>query len=107
MSSEQQSSGQDAKCDMRTAIDRVVAQGPRFLQHEIDADQMAHLMVSAVADHEAQAEGKPDDSSPEARALTKVLHELKTCGSGYLAGRCDADCVARTIRWLVGEFAPS
>lgn len=94
---------------MRATIDEVVAVGPRFLQGEVDADAMAAAMVQAVkryADGEP-ADGRAAPRSREAAALHRVLEELETCGSGYLAGRCDAACVARTMTFMVEEFGPS
>lgn len=92
---------------MRAAVDQAVAIGPSFLRGEIDADQMANTMIRAVrgyAEHERTAGGDGRPHDPEAIALQRVLSELLGCGSGYLAGQCDADCVARTMTYMVGEF---
>ncbi|MEB2313583.1 MAG: hypothetical protein OZ921_14655 [Sorangiineae bacterium] len=94
---------------MRATIGEVVAVGPRFLHGEIDADAMAAAMVGAVKRY---AEGEPAGGraaprSREAAELHQVIEELETCGSGYLAGRCDAACVARTMTFMVEEFGPS
>lgn len=92
---------------MRAAIDRAVAVGPDFLRGDVDADHMANTMVAAVRAYasEARANGSGDrPQSAEARALQGVLAELAGCGSGYLAGRCDAACVARTMTQIVREF---
>lgn len=106
-------SEEDRAAPMRAAVDRALAVGPGFLRGEIDADTMATAMVQAVRGYtEQQAEQEraagamppPTPGSPAAE-LRAVLAELLTCGSGYLAGRCDADCVARTITYLVGEYA--
>ncbi len=95
---------------MRAAVDSAVALGPGFLRGEVDADAMANAMVAAVRgyveqDKAAGGDGRPADA--QARELYPALEELITCGSGYLAGRCDADCVARTMTEMVREFAAS
>ncbi len=92
---------------MRAAIDKVVAIGPDFLAKKIPAGKMAHTMVKAVEDYTEQAkkEGNSHPQSNEARELQEVLQEIAGCGSGFLADRCDADCVARTISYLVDEFS--
>jgi len=92
---------------MRTAIGQAVATGPAFLRGEVDADHMAHAMVSAVrgyaeAERTAGSDGRP--RGQEAAELQQVLAELMGCGSGYLAGRCDGACVARTMTAMVREF---
>ena len=92
---------------MRAAIDRAVSVGPSFLRGDIDADRMASTMVHAVrsyADAEPAAGDDGAPRNPEARALQETLAELMTCGSGYLAGRCDAACVARTMTQMVREY---
>ncbi len=93
---------------MRAAIAQAVAVGPDFLRGEVNADHMANTMVAAVrgyADGEraAGSDGQPHDA--QARELHNVLAELMACGSGYLAGRCDAACVGRTMTQMVEEFA--
>ncbi|MBN9607727.1 MAG: hypothetical protein BGO26_09680 [Actinobacteria bacterium 69-20] len=95
---------------MRAAVDSAVALGPGFLRGEVDPDTMANAMVAAVRDYverdkAAGGDGRPTDA--QARHLYPALEELMTCGSGYLAGRCDADCVARTMTEMVHEFAAS
>lgn len=100
---------------MRTAIEPVVVMGPDFLTGQSTADEMAHTMVGAVetfisreqALEKAGAQAGGGSTAATVRAaseLEAVLHEIYVCGSGYLAGRCDADCVARTITQIVGEF---
>lgn len=92
---------------MRAAIDRAVAVGPGFLHGDIDADCMANTMVGAVRDYTEQERAAGGNGVPQgtqARELQQVLAELMACGSGYLAGRCDAACVARTMTQMVGEF---
>jgi len=91
---------------IRSAIQKVVAVGPDFLNHKIAADEMAHTMVKAVDDYVAlaQKEGSLQPQSNEAEELQGVLSELKGCGSGFLADRCDDACVARTITYMVNEF---
>ena len=92
---------------MRAAVDQAVAFAPKFLRGEADADQMAHTMVQAVQawqeqERAAGGDGRPHDAS--ARELHAVLAELMACGSGYLAGRCDGACVARTMTHIVAEY---
>lgn len=92
---------------MRAAIDRAVAVAPGFLHGAVDADHMARTMVGAVRSYIEQDRADGGDGngrSPEARQLQNVLAELMACGSGYLAGRCDAACVARTMTQMMREF---
>lgn len=91
---------------MRATVRRAVQVAPRFLKGEIDADHMANTMVGAVNDY-AQAEraaGAEPIRGEEAETLAEVIRELRACGSGYLAGRCDGACVGRTMTYLLGEF---
>lgn len=92
---------------MRAAVDQTVAVAPGFLRGDVDADHMAHTMVQAVNHYTEQERAAGSDGTPrdaEARALHGTLAELMACGSGYLAGRCDAACVARTMTQMVREF---
>lgn len=92
---------------MRSAIHKAVAVGPDFLRGTVDADHMANTMVAAVRGYAEQERAAGGDGMPrgnEAQALQNVLAELMTCGSGYLAHRCDAACVARTMTAMVHEF---
>lgn len=93
---------------MRAAIDAAVAFAPAFLRGDHrDADAMAHAMVQAVRRYAEQERAAGGDGSPhgaKAQALQPVLAELMGCGSGYLAGRCDGACVARTMGAMVREF---
>src|SRR5574340_310073 len=92
---------------MRAAIEQAVSIGPSFLRGDINADQMANTMVKAVrgyAEQEQAAGGNGVPQSAEAQEIQNVLAELMGCGSGYLAGRCDAACVARTMTQMVHEF---
>lgn len=92
---------------MRAAIGAVVAVGPRFLKGDLDANHMANTMVHAVnnyVEQERATNSAGGAQNTEARELDGVLRELLGCGSGYLAGRCDAACVARTITEVVREF---
>src|SRR5574337_536892 len=80
----------------RAAVDQAVAVGPSLLRGNIDADHMANAMVRAVRDYVEQERAAGGDGRPldaEARALQGILSELLGCGSGYLAGHCDAACV--------------
>lgn len=92
---------------IRAAIGKVVQVGPDFLAKKIPAENMADTMVKAVDDYikQAQQEGNIHPKSDEARELQGVLQEIAGCGSGYLAQRCDAACVARTITYIVDEFS--
>ena len=90
MTSPSDGAGQAAR--MRAAIGEAVAVAPQFLRGEIDADRMAHTMIDAVrgfAERE-QAAGIDAPQGAEAGHVQHVLAELMGCGSGYLAGRCDA-----------------
>jgi len=94
---------------MRAAVDQAVAAGPGFLRGDIDADRMANTMVRAVRSYTEQEQAAGGDGASrgaEIQALQHVLAELMACGSGYLAGRCDAACVARTMTQMVREFGP-
>lgn len=93
---------------MRAAVEQAVVVAPGFLQGDVDANQMAEAMVRAVRNYVEQEQVAGRDEAPrnaEAQALQAALSELMTCGSGYLAGRCDAACVARTMTQMVREFA--
>lgn len=92
---------------MRTAIAQAVASGPAFLRGDVDADYMAHVMVGAVnhyVEGERAAGSSNASENAQAQALQHVIGELMACGSGYLAGRCDAACVGRTMTYMVNEF---
>ncbi|MGH8279911.1 MAG: hypothetical protein ACRETQ_10170 [Gammaproteobacteria bacterium] len=92
---------------MRAAIDTAVAVGPDFLSGKVNADHMANAMVQAVRSYSKQEQAAGGDGNPrgqEAQELQQVLMELMACGSGYLAGRCDAACVGRTMTQMVHEF---
>lgn len=94
---------------MRSAIAKAVAVGPGFLRGEVDANHMANTMVAAVrgyVDEEKAAGGDGYAHSAPAQELQNVLAELMACGSGFLANRCDAACVARTMTQMVSEFGP-
>lgn len=93
---------------MRAAVEQAVAVAPGFLRGDVDADHMANTMVQAVRNYAEQEQAAGSDGTPqnaEAQALQGALAELMGCGSGYLAGRCDAACVARTMTEMVREFA--
>lgn len=92
----------------------VVTLGPDFLAGRCDADAMANTMLAAVRNYVEAAkaveppgpsvtEGSSEDIA-EAEQLGAALREIHTCGSGYLADRCDADCVARTMTQIMAEF---
>ena len=101
---------------MQAALSPVLVIGPDFLAGRRDADDMAHTMVRAVQEYvdgervRKQASVLPDeDPAPaslgrSAQELQAALAEIYTCGSGYLADRCDADCVVRTMVQIMGEF---
>ena len=93
---------------MHAAIEQAVAVAPGFLRGDIDADHMANTMVHAVRSYAEQEHAAGGDGAPhgtEAQQLQGTLAELMACGSGYLAHRCDAACVARTMTQMVREFA--
>lgn len=97
--------------NMRTAIDEAIIPGPDFLGGTVDADTMANHMVATVTGfrdkHLPELQKAGDDgllNRPEVAHLWQALGELYVCGSGYLADRCDADCVARTMTQMVHEF---
>ncbi|MDN5797060.1 MAG: hypothetical protein L0H79_15060 [Intrasporangium sp.] len=101
---------------MQAALAPVLTLGPEFLSGRRDADDMAHTMVRAVQEYvgdegtrqpaaaPAGAERAPAPSSRAAQELEAALAEIYACGSGYLADRCDSDCVARTMSEIMGEF---
>lgn len=94
---------------MRAAVGRAVAFAPAFLRGEVGADRMAHTMIDAARDCAQQEDAAGAGGAvmgAEARPLQEALRELMACGSGYLAGRCDAACVARTMTFMVNEFGP-
>lgn len=78
---------------LRAAVDQAVVVGRDFVRGAVDADHMAHAMTQAVSNYVAREQAAGRDLKPQDAAtmqLTEALAELKTCGSGYLAGRCDA-----------------
>lgn len=92
---------------IQSAVDGPVSMGPRFLSGEVDADTMANAMIAAVHTYVAAEKVDGRDGTPlgdEAAELYPVLQEFMACGGGYLAGRCDAACVARTMTELVAEY---
>lgn len=92
---------------MRAAIGAAITPGPAFLRGDVDANHMANAMVNAVrsyVEQERAAGGSGAPQNAEAQALQEVLAELNACGSGFLAGRCDAACVARTMTHMVHQF---
>ena len=94
---------------MRAAVEQAVAVAPGFLRGDVDANHMTKTMVHAVNSYVEQERAAGNDGKPrgaEAQALQGTLAELMACGSGYLAGRCDAACVARTMTQMVHEFPP-
>ncbi len=103
---------------MMAALSSVLEVGPEFLAGRVDADDMAHTMVRAVEEYAsgegARQQGSVNSTPASVRRtvseLEAVLAEIYGCGSGYLAHRCDSDCVARTMTQIMGEFgdlAPS
>ena len=92
---------------MHAAIEQAVAVAPAFLRGDVDADHMARTMVQAVNTYLEQERAAGSNGNPqnqESRALQGTLAELMGCGSGYLAGRCDGACVARTMTQMAHEF---
>lgn len=101
---------------MQAALYPVLVIGPEFLSGRVGAEDMARTMVRAVqayADDErsrqknrlpADEDSAPASARRTAQELQAALTEIYACGSGYLADRCDSDCVARTMVQIVGEF---
>ncbi|WP_308490938.1 hypothetical protein [Microbacterium terrisoli] len=92
---------------MKAAVDGAVALGPGFLRGDVSVDVMTQAMVAAVQGYVADEQTDGRDGAPlgeESAQLFPVLRELMACGGGFRAGRCDADCVARTMTELVAEF---
>ena len=100
---------------MQAALAPVLVIGPDFLAGRRDADDMAHTMVQAVEEYASRERTRPqagvrpdEDPAPgavsRAQELQAALAEIYTCGSGYLADRCDSDCVVRTMVQVMGEF---
>jgi hypothetical protein len=101
---------------MQAALSPVLEMGPDFLAGRLSADAMAQTMVQAVQGYASGEQARqdagtaPDDEAAGASVtatfdgLHAALAEIYTCGSGYLADRCDSDCVARTMAQLLREF---
>jgi predicted trehalose synthase len=99
---------------MQAALSPVLEIGPAFLAGRLDADAMATTMVRAVQQYSdgertrQQAGPRPADDLVSTSTAVEELHaalaEIYTCGTGYLADRCDADCVARTMAEIMREF---
>jgi hypothetical protein len=100
---------------MAAALSPVLEIGPAFLAGRIDADDMAQTMVRAVqaysASEQARQRAHPGPDTDGGTSVGQAAHELHaalaeiyTCGSGYLADRCDSDCVARTMAQIMREF---
>jgi hypothetical protein len=98
---------------MQGALSPVLAVGPEFLAGRLHADDMAQTMVRAVQGYARQEQerqstgaGGPEVASNArvAEQLEQALIEVYTCGSGYLAARCDSDCVVRTMTQIMNEF---
>lgn len=91
---------------IKSAIHKVVVAGPDFLNKKIQATEMAHTMVNAVEEYAKQAEDQNLDltEDSEARELLPVLQEIYGCGSGFLQNRCDSECVAGTIKYIVSQY---
>ena len=93
---------------MRAAVAQAVSIAPSFLRGDIDADHMAKTMLDAARNYAEQERATTSEEAPqnaETEALQDALAELMACGSGYLAGRCDGACVARTMTQMAHEFA--
>lgn len=99
---------------MQQALSPVLAVGPDFLAGRLHADDMAHTMVQAVQDYAQDEKARQSSGTVDAagvgaasrspQELEAALVEVYTCGSGYLADRCDSACVARTMTQIMGEF---
>lgn len=92
----------DALAHMHAALGQALAVAVAFLRGEVDAGHMANTMVAAA--RQGLQAGASLEPPAQARALGAALHELQVCGSGYLAGRCDGACVARTMTAMLREF---
>lgn len=73
---------------MRAAIHDAVALAPQFLRGELAPEHMAQAMIAAARKGAQPVPGAA--SGDEDEHLRHVLAELHGCGSGFLAGRCDA-----------------
>lgn len=100
---------------MQAALSPVLEIGPEFLAGRLDADSMAHTMVRAVQEYADGERARQHASAPTVedpaaapgsrdQEFQAALAEIYTCGSGYLADRCDSDCVVRTMVQIMGEF---
>lgn len=104
---------------LRGALTPVVVVGRDFLAGRLDANSMTSTMVRAVreyyeaedarnsSDHTGEqvaARSTSDAARREFQELEATLAEVYTCGSGFRAQRCDADCVARTMSQIVHDF---
>lgn len=73
---------------MRAAIHDAVALAPQFLRGELGPVQMAQAMIEAARKGSQPVPGAASGDADE--HLRHALAELHGCGSGFLAGRCDA-----------------
>ncbi len=105
---------------LRSALSPVVTVGRDFLAGRVDVNSMTSTMVRAVreyyeaenahsnsADHAGEPVAGPPTAEAarrESRELQAALAEVHTCGSGFRAQRCDADCVVRTMSQIVQDF---
>ena len=101
---------------MQAALSPVLTIGPDFLAGRRGVDEMTHTMVRAVQEYAQDEQARQDAGEPHgedaapssagrtAQELQAALAEIYTCGTGYLADRCDSDCVARTMVQIMDEF---
>lgn len=92
---------------IRMAIDEVIALGPAFIRGDITVGVMTDAMLASVADYQRGEEVAGREVmplGPRSTELFPVFQEFVACGGGYQAGRCDADCVVRTMTHLVDEY---
>ncbi|WP_157851065.1 hypothetical protein [Gordonia phthalatica] len=92
---------------IQAAIDVPISMGPGFLNGDVAVKEMTDAMIAAVHSFQAEEEAAGRGMRPLGTRSVKlfpVLQELIACGGGFQAGRCDADCVARTMTSLVREF---
>lgn len=93
---------------VRATLVPVLRAGPDFLAGSLHADDMTDTMITAARTYRDEGLALTGigaaGATPEDRELDAVMKELYVCGSGYQAGRCEADCVARTMTAVMGQF---
>lgn len=86
---------------------------PDFLAGRLHADAMTDTMIAAARTYREEGLRLPGDGAdaerveavtPKEQDLDAVMKELYVCGTGYQAGRCEADCVERTMSHVMAQF---